>query len=526
MSPAWFPPLAAFDSIGPMTQREHSDGQPRPMSVRDQYEKFPYPPIPAFALPRRGQGEELRYELGAEMAAGRASGGVDIEPVIQPEPHDGKRILVAGCGSIEALVVAQAHPRAAEVVAVDLSRASIRRLRLRRRLAISRKLPPMNLTAADLHEWSGGTFDYIIATNILQHVPDPGALLGRLAGWLRPGGLMRMVTYPKANRIFVRSAGAWLSMHGLTIQTPSLVRRARQCIEFLGAEHPARLAFENHPESGSAAGIADAFLHACENPLSPHDWGRATRKAGLRLIGQRQTETSRSAFIDELFPAARESKLDAWDKLELLDRLLELCANPVLWFEKQSGDEPDEHEKLENSSRAQSPRSASASTHDVATPDGILLASTTDPVQAAREVEASPGMLVYLASALRSELAENLRCAAGLLGRCGIEIEDALATLRREVGPRVSPPPGGVDLPGLTLSDYDCPELLDAARPWSVKQWREFVRSMPSGMGCVCGTEESANELADADLDLQLARLQLAEGATSNWIGPIVFKRG
>ncbi len=473
------------------------------MSVRDQYEKFPYPPIPAFALPRRGQGEELRFERGAEMAAGLI------------EPHDGKRILVAGCGSIEALVVGQVHPRAAEVVAIDLSRASIRRLRMRRALAIGRKLPPMKFVAADLHEWSCGEFDYIIATNILQHVADPGDLLGRLAGWLAPGGLMRVVTYPKANRIFVRAAGAWLRMHGLTIQTLGLERRARQCIELLDAAHPARLAFENHPESGSAAGIADAFLHTCENPLSPDQWGVAAGAAGLTLIGESQTKTSRGGFIDELFPAARESVLNAWDKLELLDRLLELCANPILWFEKRAGEEPGERGNSEESSGLRSEPA-----HDVAAPDGILLGSTTDPARAAREIEASPSRPVYLASVLRSELAEDLRCAAGLLGRCGLDIEDALDMLRREVGPRVSPPPGGVDLPGLTLSDYDCAELLGAARPWSAEQLEQFARCMPSGMRYVRGTDESAS----VKLDIQLARLQLAEGTASNWIGPIFFK--
>src|SRR4051812_12385487 len=97
--------------------------------VRDQYERFPYPPAPWMALPRRGQGEALRLE----------NAGID---------HAGKRILVAGAGTLEGLVAAEMHPRAREIVAVDLSESSLQAMRKRiilRRVArpFSRKLPPI-----------------------------------------------------------------------------------------------------------------------------------------------------------------------------------------------------------------------------------------------------------------------------------------------------------------------------------------------------------------------------------------------
>ena len=78
-------------------------------AVRSQYESYPYPPIPLVALPRRDQGAALRMPGGSE----------------------GARILVAGAGTFEAIVVARANAGAREIVAVDLSSASIRRLRAR-----------------------------------------------------------------------------------------------------------------------------------------------------------------------------------------------------------------------------------------------------------------------------------------------------------------------------------------------------------------------------------------------------------
>jgi SAM-dependent methyltransferase len=291
--------------------------------VRAQYERFPYPPVPWMALPRRGEGARLAFERGFRLAYG------------EEQAHDGIRILVAGAGTIEPLVVAQAHPRARELVAVDVSQASLRTLG--RRAALRRVArpfsahPPMRRIAADLRSWEDGKFDYILASNCLHHVEDPAALLERLAGWLAPGGLLRLVTYPCASRIWMREASGLLKSGGLA-PARGARRRAFALIAGLPEGHPARVAFESHPENGSDTGVIDAFLHARERPLRPLEWARACARAGLSLAAEDQEAASRSSFLDELAPEARA--LDPWIKLQILDDLLELCANPVLWLRR------------------------------------------------------------------------------------------------------------------------------------------------------------------------------------------------
>ena len=151
--------------------------------VKAQYERYPYPPVPMLALPRRGQGRSLAYETGM-LLAGQTGRRL----------HQNKRILVAGAGTLEALVVAQTHPYAKEIVAVDLSSASISclkrraawsrmndfcRLRWGRRLGA---LPSMRFEVADLMSWQPAeAFDYIVASNMLHHVEAPAALLQRLS---------------------------------------------------------------------------------------------------------------------------------------------------------------------------------------------------------------------------------------------------------------------------------------------------------------------------------------------------------
>ena len=101
-------------------------------ALRNQYERYPYPPVGFLALPRRNEGKELRY----------------------PRAHEGIRILIAGCGTLETTVVAQNHGRAMEIVSVDLSERSMeiseKRLgwmKIARPLSV---LPPVRWIAGDL----------------------------------------------------------------------------------------------------------------------------------------------------------------------------------------------------------------------------------------------------------------------------------------------------------------------------------------------------------------------------------------
>ena len=44
-------------------------------------------------------------------------------------------------------------------------------------------------------------------------------MLQRLAGWLRPGGLLRLVTYPAASRHWLRATARWLRLGGIGPET-------------------------------------------------------------------------------------------------------------------------------------------------------------------------------------------------------------------------------------------------------------------------------------------------------------------
>lgn len=341
--------------------------------------------------------------------------------------HQGKRILIAGCGTLETLIIAEQHPLAQEIVAVDLSsrslailkrRLTFARLRNRFRIFSKRKLPPIRLVCADLNEWKDGKFDFIFASNILQHVQDPAALFKRISSWLNPDALLRIVTYPYQSRLFMRLTAQWLKQRGLNANDPRLIQKATNEIKTLPANHFVRSCFESQPETKTRSGLIDAFFHACEKPLPPLEWKITSEDAGLTWICETQHELSHSNLLIELVPET--AFLKPWVRLQILDDLLEICSNPTLWFVKR---------KCDTDSSAQKEWQQIAPHFQTRFSDDI-------------EVR------------LKQEMSLGLKRAQILLAKAGVTLDQVMEKLKEEIGPRVAEGSNKV-LHGLSVTEYE-----------------------------------------------------------------------
>lgn len=454
-------------------------------SVKQQYERFPYPPISSLALPHRDQGKGLRYERAVELV--KAAGLTAIEPA----NHHGLRILVAGAGTLEPLVVAQQHLKAKEIVAVDLSRRSLSRLRRRLVLGRARELlrfhllPPIKLIEADITEWSDeGGFDYIIASNMLHHTDDPAQTLHHLASMLKPGGVMRIVTYAKQSRFWINMTSEWLRWHGLNAETLRLKQKARKVIKLLPEEHPIRSCFNAHNETRSTAGLVDAFFHSCETPLSPLQWQQATESAGLQWLGETQSELAQGKFMLELEP--KTAALTPWQRLQLLDDLLELNTSPILWFCKRDSEK-------------------------CAVADIPVAAVNNLAVDITKTRWSLPSQIYW-------QLGQRLRYADALLQSARSGVLPLIARLREEVGPRLDRK--NRLLPGLTLSEYPVETLLAAIEPPHLEQWQQLEESAGR-----CRIEYwNGDAIPGVTLGAQEQWLQLRYGYKHGWIGPLATK--
>lgn len=107
-------------------------------------------------------------------------------------------ILVAGCGSNQAAVIAFNNP-GCRVLGVDLSETSLGHERyLRER----HKLTGLELAQGDLRDIGklGRSFDLIISSGVLHHMAEPGEGLSALREVLRPQGAMALMVYAAVGR--------------------------------------------------------------------------------------------------------------------------------------------------------------------------------------------------------------------------------------------------------------------------------------------------------------------------------------
>lgn len=112
----------------------------------------------------------------------------------------GARLLDVGCGGGLLAEALAAH--GAQVTAIDLAPAMIEVAQLHAaesKLAIDYRLQSAEELAAE----APASFDIITCMEMLEHVPDPAALVGTLARLLQPGGQLFISTLNRNLRSFL-----------------------------------------------------------------------------------------------------------------------------------------------------------------------------------------------------------------------------------------------------------------------------------------------------------------------------------
>jgi 2-polyprenyl-6-hydroxyphenyl methylase/3-demethylubiquinone-9 3-methyltransferase len=111
----------------------------------------------------------------------------------------GKLIVDVGCGGG---ILSEAMARAgARVLGIDLSQACLEVARLHA-LEARIELDYRNVSAEDLAREHPAHFDVVTCMELLEHVPDPAAMVGELASLVRPGGELIVSTLNRHPRAF------------------------------------------------------------------------------------------------------------------------------------------------------------------------------------------------------------------------------------------------------------------------------------------------------------------------------------
>jgi SAM-dependent methyltransferase len=235
--------------------------------VRDFYDRYPYPP-PVDNLDkyqRHWQDHQRRradFHLFWPSLAFR----------------EDQSILIAGCGTSQGAKHALRWP-AARVTAIDCSATSVR---CTKELQRKYKLQNLAVYQVPIERVSDLTmsFDQIVCTGVLHHLPDPDAGLGALRSVLKPDGAMHLMVYAPYGRAGIYMLQDFCQRVGIRPGDGEI----RDLIAALGAlppGHPLQTLLSQAPDFRNEAALADALLHPQDRAYSVPQLFDFLEKQGL-----------------------------------------------------------------------------------------------------------------------------------------------------------------------------------------------------------------------------------------------------
>lgn len=257
-----------------MTEESPRDDEIR-QQVKDQYEKFPYP---AGATDLHKFIEQKSYQLGCPSRWFHcywpyATATDDLD------------ILIAGCGTTQAAKFAINLPNA-RITAIDISENSINHTRM--------LINKHGITNVTLHRMPiesipdlGNTYDLIISTGVIHHLPDPAAGLKALREVLRQDGSMYLMLYAKYGRDGVYYMQDMFRRMGITAAnaTQEDLEGLASLVEMLPEYHSltAKQLFFNDLGARSHIELVDLFLHPRDRAYSIPDVYALLEECGMRM---------------------------------------------------------------------------------------------------------------------------------------------------------------------------------------------------------------------------------------------------
>ena len=219
----------------------------RSEDVRNFYEKMPYPgPVADLDRERKlyANPGHRRAQFHQTWPTEQARGSLDI--------------LVAGCGTSQAARYALREPDA-RVTAIDISQTSLHHTRDLQQKYDLKNLELRQLPIEDVRQLAH-SFDLIVCTGVLHHLPDPDLGLRALRDVLRPQGAMRLMVYGRYGR-----AGIYMMQEYCRLldvgATEDDLRDLGAMLAALPADHPISVVLRKAKDFRKPDAMADALLH-------------------------------------------------------------------------------------------------------------------------------------------------------------------------------------------------------------------------------------------------------------------------
>jgi SAM-dependent methyltransferase len=235
--------------------------------VRAFYESHPYP-APLDNLDRH---RELYRNPDRRRAA-----SLLLWPTLRPRPD--RKILIAGCGTSQAAVHAMREPDA-QVTAIDISETSLTHTRDLQRKYDLRNLDLRRLAIEDVGEL-GQTFDEIVCTGVLHHLPDPDLGLRSLRAVTAQDGALHIMVYAAYGRAGVYMMQEYCRLVGVRAAEDDL-RELGAVIGALAEDHPLAAVARHAKDFRQPDALADALLHPIDRAYTVPELRAWLERCGL-----------------------------------------------------------------------------------------------------------------------------------------------------------------------------------------------------------------------------------------------------
>jgi SAM-dependent methyltransferase len=238
-------------------------------AVRTFYDNHPYP------APLRDLDRHRDLYLNPDR---RRALSLLLWPTEKQRPD--REILVAGCGTSQAATYALREPEA-RVTAIDISETSLSHTRDLQRKYGLRNLDLHRLAIEEVGEL-GQTFDQIVCTGVLHHLPDPDMGLRALRDVLDRNGAMQLMVYAAYGRAGIYMMQEYCRLLGVG-PTEEELRDLGTTIAALSTDHPIAGVMRRATDFRRPDALADALLHPQDRAYTVpqlYDW---LERCGLKF---------------------------------------------------------------------------------------------------------------------------------------------------------------------------------------------------------------------------------------------------
>jgi SAM-dependent methyltransferase len=194
------------------------------------------------------------------------------------KPRANQEILVAGCGTSQAARHALREPDA-HVTGIDISETSLRHTR---ELQLKHNLRNLDLHRLAIEQVGelGQTFDQIVCTGVLHHLPDPDVGLRSLRSVLAPDGAMHLMVYATYGRTGIYMMQRYCRLLGIGTSAADL-RDLGSTVRTLASDHPIAGILRRAKDFTYPDALADALLHPQDRSYTVPELYAWLQRSGL-----------------------------------------------------------------------------------------------------------------------------------------------------------------------------------------------------------------------------------------------------